>query len=162
MALDKGHKLPKATLLQMGETGPEPVEITDLAGTGRAVIFALPGAFTGTCTSAHVPSFIRTRDGFAEKGVDRVICIAVNDPFVMAAWGKSTGATEAGITMLGDPAAEFTRAMGMNFSNPKVGFQDRSQRYAMVVEDGQIVTLHREDSPGACDISGGEALLATL
>jgi peroxiredoxin len=106
-----------------------------------------------------VPSFIRTKDGFAGKGVDEIICISVNDPFVMQAWGEQTGATEAGITMLGDADASFTKAMGMDFSAPPVGLIDRSKRYAMIVEDGIVKAMGVEDNPGVCDASAGEALL---
>ena len=162
MALSTGDTLPEVTLAILGAEGPEQVSIKDKTAGRKVVIFALPGAFTGTCSTSHVPSFIRTKDDFAAKGVDEVICLSVNDIFVMDAWGKSTGATEAGITMLCDPAAEFTKAMGMEFSAPPVGLIDRSKRYAMVVEDGKIVTLYEEENPGVCDVSGGEALLATL
>lgn len=159
MALGPGDNLPEATLLHMGAEGPEGVNIADRVKGKKVVIFALPGAFTGTCTTAHVPSFIRTRDQFAEKGVDEIICVSVNDPFVMSAWADSTGAKDAGLTMLGDPASEFTQAMGMDFDAPPVGFVKRSKRYAMVVEDGKITALQGDDNPGTCDLSGGEALL---
>lgn len=125
----------------------------------KVVIFGLPGAYTGTCSTAHVPSFIRTKGDFDAKGVDEIICVAVNDPFVMQAWGESTGATEAGITMLSDAGAEFTKAIGLDFTAPPVGFYDRSQRYAMLVEDGVVRALNREESPGTCEISAGETLL---
>jgi cytochrome c peroxidase len=109
-----------------------------------------------------VPSFIRTKDQFAAKGVDEIICISVNDPFVMKAWGEATGATAAGITMLSDAASEFTKAIGMNFDAPPAGLVARSKRYAMLVEDGVVTVFHPEESPGTCDISGGEALLAAI
>jgi cytochrome c peroxidase len=130
---------------------------------GRKVaIFAVPGAFTPTCHSAHVPSFIRTKDQFAAKGVDEIICISVNDPFVMGAWGQATGATEAGITMLADATSEFTKAIGMDFDAPPAGLIARSKRYAMLVEDGTVKVLNPEESPGTCEISGGEALLDAI
>src|SRR6056297_2232070 len=97
MSIAVGDKLPNATLTVMGEDGPQQVDLADRLKGRKVVIFAVPGAFTGTCTTAHVPSFIRTRDGFAERGVDEIMCISVNDPFVMNAWGEATGATEAGI-----------------------------------------------------------------
>lgn len=162
MSVKEGDPLPEASLVRLGADGPEAVRLGDLVGEGRAAIFAVPGAYTGVCTSAHVPSFIRTKEGFGEKGVETIICVAVNDPFVMRAWGESTGATAAGIQMLADPGGDFTRAMGMDFSAPPAGLFGRSRRYAMIIEDGRIVTLHPEESPGACDVSGGEALLATL
>ncbi len=159
MSIAVGDRLPNATLAAMGEEGPETVDLAEKLKGRKVVIFAVPGAFTGTCTTAHVPSFIRTKDGFAERGVDEIICISVNDPFVMSAWGESTGATDAGIAMLGDPQAEFTKAVGMNFSAPPVGLIDRSKRYAMIVEDGVVTAIGVEASPGDCDVAAGEALL---
>ena len=162
MTIAAGSKLPDATLLKIGEKGPEQVKLSDLTAGRKVVLFGLPGAFTGTCTSAHVPSFIRTKAGFDAKGVDEIICVAVNDPFVMKAWGASTGATEAGLTFLGDAASEFTKAVGLAFSNPAVGFADRSKRYALYAEDGVVKVLHVEESPGVCEASGGESLLAAI
>lgn len=157
-----GDRLPDATLLQIGANGPEGVALGDRVKGRKVILFGLPGAFTGTCTSAHVPSFIRTRDAFAEKGVDEIICVSVNDPFVMKAWGESTGATKAGITLLADAEAAFTLAAGMAFSAPPVGFVNRSKRYALYAEDGVVKVLHAEESPGVCDTSGGEAMLRAI
>lgn len=162
MAIEEGQTLPGATLVGMGAEGPEQVDLGDKLKGRKVVIFGLPGAFTGTCTTAHVPSFVRTSDAFAEKGVDEIICVSVNDPFVLAAWGKETGATDAGITLLGDAESAFTKAIGMDFTAPPVGLIDRSKRYAMVVEDGVVKTLREEDNPGVCDVSAGESLLETL
>lgn len=157
-----GDKLPAATLTRMGEKGPEQVEITELAKGRKLAIFAVPGAFTPTCHSAHVPSFIRTKDQFAAKGVDEIICISGNDPFVMQAWGEATGATEAGLSMLADAECAFTGAIGMRFDAPPAGLIGRSKRYAMIVEDGEVKILHLEESPGTCEVSGGEALLDAM
>lgn len=162
MALSQGDTLPEATLVQIGENGPEQVALADKLSGRKVVLFAVPGAYTPTCSSAHVPSFVRTKDGFAEKGVDEIICISVNDPFVMKAWGESTGATEAGITMLGDPESSFTTAIGMDFTAPPAGLIARSKRYAMLVEDGTVTLLHAEESPGQCEISAGESLLEAM
>lgn len=162
MSISVGAALPEAKLLQMGANGPEAVELAAKLKGRKVVIFGLPGAYTGTCSSAHVPSFIRTKAGFDAKGVDEIICISVNDPFVMKAWGEVTGATAAGITMLGDADASFTKAVGMNFSAPAVGFADRSRRYALYAEDGVVKVLHAEESPGTCDISGGESMLQAI
>ncbi|AUC52886.1 MAG: peroxiredoxin [Sagittula sp.] len=159
MAISPGDTLPEATLLRIGADGPETVELSALAKGRKLLIFALPGAFTGTCTNAHVPSFIKTKDAFAEKGVDEIVCIAVNDPFVMDSWSRHTGGDKAGITFLADPDAAFTKAMGMNFTAPPVGFYDRSKRYAMVVEDGTVKALNLDESPGVCEKSCGEAML---
>lgn len=157
-----GDTLPDATLLKMGAEGPAPVQIQDKVKGRKVVIFAVPGAFTPTCHSAHVPSFVRTKTEFDAKGVDEVICVSVNDPFVMDVWGDASGASEAGITMLADPLSEFTRAIGMQFDAPVVGLMGRSKRYAMVVEDGMVTHLNLEDDPGACDVSAGEAILKEL
>ena len=133
-----GDKLPAATLTRIGENGPEQVAISDLAQGRKLAIFAVPGAFTPTCHSAHVPSFIRTKDQFAAKGVDEIICVSGNDPFVMKAWGEATGAAEAGISMLADAECAFTDAIGMRFDAPPAGLIGRSKRYAMIVEDGEV------------------------
>ncbi|MEY8839686.1 peroxiredoxin [Cribrihabitans sp. XS_ASV171] len=157
-----GDDLPGATLIQMGDEGPQPVALGDRMKGRKIVIFAVPGAFTPTCHSAHVPSFVRTKDQFDAKGVDEIICVSVNDPFVMKAWGEATGATEAGLTMLADPESAFTKAIGMDFDAPPAGLIGRSKRYAMVVEDGKVTALNLEENPGACDVSAGEGLLASM
>lgn len=157
-----GDKLPEATLTRLGAEGPEAVAIQEVAKGRKLAIFAVPGAFTPTCHSAHVPSFIRTKDQFAAKGVDEIICISGNDPFVMKAWGEATGATEAGITMLADAECSFTDAIGMRFDAPPAGLIGRSKRYAMIVEDGEVKILHLEESPGTCEVSAGEGLLDAL
>lgn len=157
-----GDQLPEATLTQMGPEGPEQVNLLNKTKDRKVVIFAVPGAFTGTCTTAHVPSFVRTKDQFAAKGVDEIICVSVNDPFVMGEWGKATGATEAGLTMLGDAECSLTEAVGMRFDAPPAGLIARSKRYAMLVEDGKVAILHVEESPGVCETSAGEGLLAAM
>lgn len=162
MAIETGDTLPTAKLGKMGADGPEVVDVNAMAAGKKLAIFALPGAFTGTCSTAHVPSFIRTIDDFKAKGVDAVICVSVNDVFVMKEWGDQTGATAAGIEMLADGDGSFSKAMGRSFSAPPVGLIDRSTRYAMIVEDGKITVLQDEENPGVCDVSGGEALLASL
>ena len=162
MTISVGDKLPDATFVRMGAEGPEQVKLADLTAGRKIVLFGLPGAYTGTCTSAHVPSFIRTKGQFDAKGVDEVICVSVNDPFVMKAWGESTGATDAGLTMLADAAGEYTKAIGMDFTNPAVGFLGRSKRYALYAEDGVVKVLHAEENPGVCETSGGEAMLDAI
>ena len=162
MTISQGDTLPDATFIVMGESGPETVSLADKTKGRKVVLFAVPGAFTPTCHSAHVPSFIRTKDALMEKGVDEIICVAVNDPFIMQTWGEASGATEAGITMLADAEAEFTKSIGMNFSAPPVGFVDRSSRYAMLVEDGKVNLLQVDENPGTCELSAGEALLDSM
>jgi peroxiredoxin len=156
-----GTRLPDATLLRMGADGAEEVSLASLTKGRKVVIFGLPGAYTGTCSTAHVPSFIRTAGKFREKGVDEIICIAVNDPFVMKAWGEATGATAAGLTMLGDPSSGFTKAVGMAFDVPNLGFFARSKRYSLLAEDGVVTRFNPETGKG-CEISGGETLLEQI
>ena len=161
MAISTGQGLPEASLVTMGADGPEVVSLAGKLKGRKVVLFALPGAFTGTCSTIHLPSFLRTGEAFRAKGVDEIICIAVNDPFTLKAWGEATGATKAGIALLGDADGSFTKAVGMDFSAPQIGLYGRSNRYALVVEDG-IVTVANIDEPGVCDMSVGEALLAQM
>ncbi|MBD0865161.1 MAG: peroxiredoxin [Rhodobacteraceae bacterium] len=162
MTISLGDSLPDVTLVEMGDDGPTPVALADKTAGRKIVIFAVPGAFTPTCHSAHVPSFIRTKAAFYDKGVNEIICVSVNDPFVMKAWGEATGATAAGITMLGDPQSAFTTGIGMNFDAPPVGLMARSRRYAMMVNDGNVTVLQVEESPSMCEVSAGEALLDAI
>ena len=162
MTISQGDTLPDATLVEMGANGPAPVQMADKLKGRKVVVFAVPGAFTPTCHSAHVPSFVRTKDQFDAKGVDEIICISCNDPFVMKAWGEATGATEAGITMLSDHDGSFSKALGLAFDAAPAGLYGRSERYAMAVEDGVVTVFHPETGAGTCEISGGEALLAAL
>lgn len=162
MSISVGDTLPDARLGRMGENGPEEMSLAELTRGRKVVIFGVPAAFSSTCHSAHVPSFIRVKDALAAKGVDDIVCISVNDYFVMTAWAEATGASTAGIHMLGDADGSFTRAVGMNFDAPPVGFYGRSKRYAMLVEDGKIVVLNIEEAPGTCELSGGEAMLEKL
>lgn len=162
MTISEGKRLPDAKLLKMGENGPEAVDLAPLLKGRKVVIFGLPGAFTGVCSTAHVPSFIRTKAGFEAKGVDDIICVSVNDPFVLKAWSEHTGAAKAGIHTLGDAESAFTTAIGMNFNAPPAGLVNRSKRYSMYVVDGVVQVLNQEDSPGTCEISAGEALLSAI
>ncbi len=157
----KGDTLPDAQFQIMGPAGPISVRLSDKTAGRRVVIVAVPGAFTPTCDAKHLPSFVRTKPQFDAKGIDEVMCISVNDAHVMRLWGETTGATAAGITMLADGDASFTKAIGLAFDNAAVGFHDRSRRYAMVVDGGVVTHLHLE-KPGECAISTGEALLEAI
>lgn len=162
MTLSVGSKLPDATLGRMGEAGPETVSLASLTAGRKIVLFGLPGAYTGTCSTAHVPSFMRSAEALKAKGIDEIICISVNDPFVMQSWDNDTGAGAAGITMLADMASEFTKAVGMNFTAPPVGFYDRSKRYALMAEDGEVKVLQIDEDAGTCNLSSGESMLDAL
>jgi len=161
MTIAVGDRLPEATLMRMGAEGPEAVPLGPILQGGKVVIFGVPGAFTPTCHAAHVPSFIRVMDDLKAKGVTAVICVSVNDPHVMKAWGEATGADAAGITMFADPDCSFTEAIGMRFDAPPVGLLARSKRYALAAEDGVVTHWHPEPERG-CAVSGGEAMVAAL
>jgi glutaredoxin/glutathione-dependent peroxiredoxin len=158
MALKVGDRLPEASFLEYAGGQPQTVPSSEIF-TGRAAVFAMPGAYTRTCDGAHLPSVIRCAEALRAEGVDRIVVLAVNDPFVMAAWGESSGATAAGIRMLADADGAFTRAVGMAFDAPPVGFFGRSARYGMLVEDGTVSALGIEEARAECSMSGGEALL---
>lgn len=162
MTIQTGDRLPEAKLLKIGQGGPETVSLAPMIEGRRVVIFGVPGAFTPTCSSAHVPSFIRCMPRLRAAGVEKVICVSVNDPHVMRVWGEASGATEAGIEMLADADGSFTEAMGLSFTAPAAGLINRSQRYAALVEDGVVTVLHREEKRGTCEISGGENMLDAL
>ncbi|KCV82226.1 peroxiredoxin [Actibacterium atlanticum] len=161
MTLSVGATLPDAELTYLGADGPATVKLSEKLAGKKVVLFALPGAYTGPCSTIHLPSFIKVMDQLKAKGVDEVICIAVNDPFVLTAWGKDTGATEAGITLLGDSSAELTKALGVEFTAPPLGLYDRSNRYALLLDDG-VITVAQVDDPGVCDISTGDKFLEAL
>ncbi|MGV6812241.1 MAG: redoxin family protein [Brevirhabdus sp.] len=161
MTIAVGDRLPDAIFVQLGEEGPINTSVQDLTKGRKVVIFGLPGAYTSTCSIAHLPSFMRTREQFAAKGVEEVICVTVNDPHVTKSWGETTGATEAGVVIMADPTSDFTKAIGMEFSVPEMGFFDRSRRYAMVVEGGVVTVLNEEPGRG-CSISTGEELLEAM
>ncbi len=161
MTISAGQTLPEATLVRMGDKGPESVALSALLKGRKVVLFALPGAFTGTCSTIHLPSFIRTADAFRAKGIDDIICLSVNDPFVLKVWGDTTGATAAGISLVGDADGALTKALGMDFTAPAIGLIGRSNRYALVIEDG-VVTQVNIDEPGVCNMSTGEMLLEAI
>lgn len=162
MTISIGDTLPGATMLVMGEAGPQGVDLAEKLNGRKVAIFGLPGAYTGVCSTAHVPSFIRSMDALKAKGVDEVICVSVNDPFVMAAWAKDTGAADAGLTMLGDADGAWTAAIGMDFTAPPAGLIGRSKRYSLVAENGVVTVLNLEESPGVCELSAGETLVDQL
>jgi glutaredoxin/glutathione-dependent peroxiredoxin len=156
-----GDKVPSATLRTMGPEGPKAVTTDELFAPGKkVVVFALPGAFTPTCSAKHVPGFVAEADKFKAKGIDAIACISVNDAFVMGAWGKDQKSGDK-VMMLGDGAAEFTNAMGLSMDLTKNGMGVRSQRYAMVVKDGKVDQLFVE-KPGAFEVSSAENVLKHL
>ncbi|MCC6864126.1 MAG: peroxiredoxin [Rhodobacteraceae bacterium] len=162
MTISVGEKFPEAIFLKREDGNVSSVLLGDKLKGRKVVIFGLPGAFTDTCSSIHLPSFMRTRERFVAKGVDEIICVSVNDPWVMEAWDAATGAGKAGVTLLADADASFTKAIGMVFSAGVVGLWDRSMRYAIYAEDGVVKVLNTEEKPGVCELSVGEALLKKI
>ncbi|MEM8569739.1 MAG: peroxiredoxin [Pseudomonadota bacterium] len=161
MTISPGQKLPDASFLVISPEGPAEVSSKDVFSGRKVVAFAVPGAYTPTCSLEHVPSFVKAAEAIAAKGVDEIVCISVNDPFVLAAWADATGASSAGIRMLADPAGAFAKAMGLTFDAAPAGLYGRSQRYSMLVEDEVVSKLNVEPAR-ECSISGGEAILDQL
>ncbi|SEM45159.1 Peroxiredoxin [Sphingomonas gellani] len=159
MTISVGERLPNATLVTMTDGGPEQVQADSFFAGKTVALFALPGAYTPTCSARHLPGFVEKADALKAKGVDEIACTAVNDAFVLSAWGKANGAD--GVTMLADGNGEFARALGLDFDASKFGMGQRSQRYAMVVEDGVVKQLHVEE-PGAFKVSSADYLLDQL
>jgi peroxiredoxin len=162
MTISKGDTLPAAQFLKMGDAGPEQIDLASLSDGQKIVIFGLPGAFTGTCSTIHLPGFMAARDALAAAGVDHVICVSVNDPFVMQAWDEQTGASTAGVTLLADAEGSFTKALGLDFTAPPVGLIGRSQRYSLVAENGVVTQLNVDENPGVCDLSAAQTVLDQL
>ena len=161
MAIQVGDKVPSATLFHMTGDGPAPITTDELLGGKKVVLFALPGAFTPTCSAQHVPSYQKNAAALRDKGVDAIACVSVNDVFVMDAWGKDLG-TGGEVMMLADGSGGFTKAVGMELDLTERGLGVRSHRYAMVVEDGVVKSLHLEENPGALSNSGAETILGDL
>jgi peroxiredoxin len=161
MTIQVGDRLPEVRLRQLTPDGVKDVSIADLTRGKKVVLFAVPGAFTPTCSEKHLPGFIDLADDIAAKGVDAILCVAVNDPFVLSAWEKARN-VGGKVKILSDGNAEFTRALGLDFDGSAVGLGTRSKRYAMVVDDGVIKTLMIEDAPAQAEKSSAQAILATL
>ena len=160
MAIKVGDKVPATTLHHMTGEGPASISTDEIFAGKKVVLFALPGAFTPTCSAKHVPGFLEHADEIAAKGVDTIACLSVNDAFVMGAWGKDQGVGDK-IVMLADGSGVLTKALGMELDLIDRGFGVRSQRYAMVVEDGVVTNLKVEEA-GGFDISSAESVLAEL
>ena len=155
-----GDKIPEATLVAATADGPKEMTTAELFGGRKVVLFAVPGAFTPTCSAKHVPSFMQNADALAAKGVEQIACVAVNDPFVMGAWAKDQAVGDR-ILMLSDGMATFTKSLGLEIDMSKRGLGIRSSRYAMVVDDG-VVTMLNVEEPGGYDVSSAETLLQRL
>lgn len=167
MTVKVGDRVPEGTLTEFVETetsgcslGPNDFKVSDLTKGKKILMFALPGAFTPTCSAKHVPSYLENHDAIKAKGVDEIWCVAVNDAFVMGAWGREQNAAGK-VRMLGDGAATWTKAMGLELDLIARNMGVRSQRYAAVIEDGVIKALEIE-APGAFEVSSAQAMMKHL
>jgi peroxiredoxin len=167
MTIKVGDKLPAGTLSEFIEVegngcsvGPNPFKVEDLAKGRKIVIFGLPGAFTPTCSAKHVPSYLANYDKLKAKGVSEIVCMSVNDPFVMGAWARDQK-TGGKVRMMGDGSADYTKALGLEFDLTARGMGVRCQRFSMLVEDGVVKTLNIE-APGKYEVSDGDTMLKQL
>jgi len=159
MTIESGQPVPHAQLTRMRENGPSPIDAAELMAEGTSVLFAVPGAFTPTCSAKHLPGFVEHADEIRAQGVDRIICMAVNDVFVMDAWGKSANAGD--IIMAADGNGDFTRALGLEMDGRAFGMGQRSQRFALIVRDGVVRDVLVE-APGEFRVSSAENVLSHL
>lgn len=159
MSIQTGDKIPAATFSVMTDTGPAPLTTDDVFSGKKVVLFSVPGAFTPTCSAKHLPGFIQLADEILEQGVDSIACMSVNDVFVMNAWGKSAQADK--ILMLADGNGDFARAIGLELDGTGFGMGQRSQRFALIADDGVVTDLFVE-SPGEFRVSSAEYVLSAL
>ena len=161
MSISVGDKLPEATFLTMTAEGPTQMSTADVFDGRKVVLFAVPGAFTPTCHMTHLPGFVTHAQELKSKGVDTIACVAVNDVFVMNAWSEQTGAKDI-IIFLADGSADFTKSIGMELDASGVGLGLRSQRYAMLVDDGVVKVMNVEEVASSAEASSAEKILAAL
>ena len=160
MTIQVGDKIPAATLKSVTPEGPKDITTDELFRGKKVVLFAVPGAFTPACSQRHLPGYVEKAGDLKKKGIDTIACIAVNDQFVMDAWGKERGAAGK-VVMLGDGSGDFVRAIGLELDRIKEGMGIRTQRYSMLVDDGVVKALNVEQ-PGQFDVSSAETMLKAL
>ena len=160
MTIKAGDRIPDGKLKIMGADGPQNVDAAELLGKGRVVLFSVPGAFTPTCSAKHLPGYIEKAGEIRALGVDKIVCLAVNDVFVMGAWGKAAGAGDA-VVMAADGNGDFTRALGLELDARGFGMGMRGQRFALVIENG-VVRQVQVEAPGEFKVSSAEHILASL
>jgi peroxiredoxin len=160
MSITAGDRLPKTTLTKASAEGPQPVDSEDYFRGRRVAIFSVPGAFTPTCSARHLPGFVERAEDIKGKGVDEVACVAVNDAFVMQAWGEQAG-VDGKVTMLADGNGDFAKAIGLTMDGSKYGLGLRGQRWSAVVNDGVVEQLNVEE-PGAFNVSSADYMIERL
>ena len=161
MTISVGDKLPDIQIFTLSDAGSEAHSSASLFAGKKVALFAVPGAFTPTCSDSHMPGFIAAADELKAKGVDEIYCISVNDPFVMQAWSDKLGAGSK-VSVLSDGNGEFAKAIGLDLDASGLGLGVRSHRYAMLVDDGEVKTLAVEEDPTVVIVSGAEGILAAL
>ena len=159
MTIQVGDKIPAATVKFMGSEGPQDLSTEEIFSGKKVLMFAVPGAFTPGCSLTHLPGYVVNADKIKAAGVDTIACLAVNDAFVMGAWGKSQNAEE--LLMLADGMGEFTAALGLELDASAFGLGTRSQRFALIAEDGVVTHLNVEPGPGV-DVSSAETMMELL
>jgi len=162
MTIEVGDSLPDGKLFEMTTDGPKAVAVSDVFGGRTVALFAVPGAFTPTCHNKHMPSFVDNAAALKAKGVDEIVCLTVNDPFVARAWGEATGADKAGIRVMCDADAGLVTAMGLSFDGSGAGLGQRAQRFSAVVRNGKLTALNVEDAPSKAEATKAEVLLGQL
>lgn len=160
MTIAVGDRIPDVKVMRPTAQGPQPVQTGEVLGRGRVVLFGVPGAFTPTCSDYHLPGFVLRADDIKGKGVDTIACVSVNDPFVMAAWGKDREVGDK-VVLLADGNADFTRALGLELDASAVGLGTRSRRYAAILEDGVVKKLNLEPDT-KLDVSSADSILSAL
>ena len=160
MGVQVGDSIPEATMNIMGDKGPQQITTADIFSGKKVVLFSVPGAFTPTCSNQHLPGFIDNAAAIKAKGVDEIICMSVNDAFVMKAWGQDRGAGDD-VRLIADGNAEFAKALGLEMDGTGIGFGTRSQRFALIAENGVVTKLAVEE-PMKFDVSSADAILAAL
>ncbi len=160
MSIKVGDRIPSVTLMHMTEKGPGPVTTDELFGKKKVVLFAVPGAYTPTCSARHLPGYVEHAGDFKKKGVDAIVCLSVNDAFVMGAWGREQNAAGK-IDMVADGNGDLTKKLGLEMDASKFGMGVRSQRYAAVIEDMVVKSLEVEE-PGAFKVSSADHMLGVL
>ena len=161
MTIKVGDKVPAATLRYLGPDGPKEITTDELFGGKKVALFAVPGAFTPACSQRHLPGYVEKAGDIKAKGVDTIACVAVNDVFVMNAWGKAQNVGDK-VMMLADGSGEFAKALGLELDMRARGLGVRSQRYSMLVDNGTVKSLNVEPQPGSVEASGAEAMLKAL
>ncbi|WP_375206322.1 peroxiredoxin [Hyphococcus sp.] len=160
MSISVGDKIPDVKVMVATGEGPQAVQTGELLGQGKVALFSVPGAFTPTCSAKHLPGFVEKADELKSKGVDKIVCMSVNDAFVMDAWGKNQNAGDK-VVMMADGNGDFARAVGLTMDGKGFGMGERAQRFSAVIENGEVKHLNVE-APGAFDVSSAEHMLGQL